>query len=222
MNHQSPSSTLALSSPLESHRRDSHCPTLSTSCSTESVPSINNSQSFIKTEEEDKKTSLPVHIPEGKKRKFILVDDLARGTRVRVHVELDNIKMEEMPDFHLQKNSVFPRQFYPRQMNSPISPRKDQECWTLSSGMEENGETSQMAQVHLLDGSETELPIPVSSKGLQDKECALNELGYRMSWRQAKTFDERTVFMQKSRKSKVSWPRHNRILTSIYSRCLPR
>jgi hypothetical protein len=136
---------------------------------------------------------------------------------VRVHVELDSIKMEEMPDFHLQKNSVFPRQFYPRQMNSPISPRKDQEGWNVSGGMEDDGETSQMARVQLLDGSETELHIPVSPKDIQDKECALNELGYRMSWRQAKTFNERTVFMQKSRKSNISWPRHNRILTRVQS-----
>jgi hypothetical protein len=121
---------------------------------------------------------------------------------VRVHVELDSIKMEEMPDFHLQKNSVFPREFYPRQIHSPSSPRKNQEGWNSSSGTE--GETSHVAYVPLLDGSETQLPIPETSKDLQVKECALNELGYRMSWRQAKTFNERTVFMQKSRKSRVN------------------
>lgn len=213
LNHHSPPSSLALDSPFESHRRDSHCPTLSTSCSTESDSSTNKSQSFIKAEEEDKRASLPLHVPEGKKRKFILVDDLARGTRVRVHVELDNIKMEEMPDFHLQKNSVFPRQFCPRQMYSPVSPRKDQKGWSSSGDTEGTGDQDNLAYVPLLDGSETQLPVPGTPKDLQGKECALNELGYRMSWRQAKTFNERTLFMQKSRKSRVGNPIHDRILT---------
>ncbi|KAI4730027.1 hypothetical protein E4T49_02221, partial [Aureobasidium sp. EXF-10728] len=203
LNHHSPSSSLALGSPLESHRRDSHCPTLSTSCSTESDSSITTGQSFIKAEDEDRKPSLPANVPEGKKRKFILVDDLARGTRVRVHVELDNIKLEEMPDYHLQKNSVFPRQFFPRQMHA-LSPghahheKINNEC----KGGEGSTtlESESLIHVPLLDGSQTQLSIPGTSKDLEAKECALNELGYRMSWRQAKTFNERTLFMQKSRR----------------------
>lgn len=208
LNHQSPSTSLTLDSPLESHRRDSHCPTLSTSYSTGSESSITNSKNFIKAEEEEKNPSLSALIPEGKKRKFILVDDLARGTRVRVHVELDNIKLEEMPDFHLQKNSVYPRQFYPRQMHAP-SPgqnhlqRRGSESKSEDGSMIPEGES--LVDVPLSDGSHTQLSVPQLSKDLQQKECALNDLGYRMSWRQAKTFNERTMFMQKSRKSNTDF-----------------
>ncbi|KAG9545081.1 hypothetical protein KCU79_g16670, partial [Aureobasidium melanogenum] len=202
LNHQSPSTSLALDSPLESHRRDSHCPTLSTSYSTGSESSFTNTKNFIKAEEEEKNPSLSALVPEGKKRKFILVDDLARGTRVRVHVELDNIKLEEMPDFHLQKNSVYPRQFYPRQMHAPSPGQKHLERHGLESKSENESiisEGESLVDVPLSDGSQTQLSVPEISRDLQAKECALNELGYRMSWRQAKTFNERTVFMQKSR-----------------------
>lgn len=203
MYHQSPSTSLALDSPLESHRRDSHCPSLPTSFSTGSESSFTNSKNFIKAEEEDKNPSLSALVPEGKKRKFILVDDLARGTRVRVHVELDNIKLEEMPDFHLQKNSVYPRQFYPRQTHAPSPGQKHLEEHGSGSKSENESMTLEgesLVGVPLSDGSETQLSVPEISKDLQAKERALNELGYRMSWRQAKTFNERTMFMQKSRK----------------------
>ncbi|KAG9622627.1 hypothetical protein KCV04_g13196, partial [Aureobasidium melanogenum] len=158
-------------------------------------------KNFIKAEEEEKNPSLSALVPEGKKRKFILVDDLARGTRVRVHVELDNIKLEEMPDFHLQKNSVYPRQFYPRQMHAPSPGQKHLERHGLESKSENESMISEgesLVDVPLSDGSQTQLSVPEISKDLQAKECALNELGYRMSWRQAKTFNERTMFMQKS------------------------
>ncbi|KAG9533044.1 hypothetical protein KCU93_g598, partial [Aureobasidium melanogenum] len=174
LNHQSPSTSLALDSPLESHRRDSHCPTLSTSYSTGSESSFTNTKNFIKAEEEEKNPSLSALVPEGKKRKFILVDDLARGTRVRVHVELDNIKLEEMPDFHLQKNSVYPRQFYPRQMHAPSPGQKHLERHGFESKSENESiisEGESLVDVPLSDGSQTQLSVPEISRDLQAKEC---------------------------------------------------
>lgn len=205
MHRHSPPGSQPLSSPNEIHRRDSHCPSLASSYSVDSQSSVASAHGWIKAEDEDeKKSTFFGDVPEGKKRKFILVDDLVRGTRVRVHVELDNIKMEEMPDFHLQKNSVFPRQFYPRQMRSPSdSPSRTRDLGDAGSTDQEDSprpiRSETCVSVPLLDGSQTVLPVPQISKDIQNKECALNELGYRMSWRQAKTFNERTIFMQKSR-----------------------
>ena len=118
-------------------------------------------------------------------------------------MELDNIKLEEMPDFHLQKNSVYPRQFYPRQMHAPSPGQRHLERHGLESKDETGSmilEGESLVDVPLADGSHAQLYVPETSKNLQAKECALNELGYRMSWRQAKTFNERTILMQKSRK----------------------
>jgi len=172
------------------------------------LPSISNSNSsWIKEEGEDKKTALFGDVPEGKRRKFILVDDHARGTRVRVRVLLDSVKMEEMPDSHLRTNSVFPRSYYPRQMNSPpVSPGRSGNWDDCDSGEEsvassasERGRTT--VQVMLIDGSQSRLRVPRMSRMRRQKELALNELGHRMSWGQAKTFNERPMFMQKSRES---------------------
>jgi hypothetical protein len=175
--------------------------------SSSSSDARSNNQNWGRDKEE-KQTTLLGAVPEGKKRKFILVDDQMRGTRVRVHVELNKVKMDEMPDFHLEKNSVFPRQFYPRQMSSPSSSPNHPEDWNgVESFAQQDNYASlnveDLIQVPLLDGSKTELSVPQVPRNIQTKEYALNELGYRMSWRQAKTFNERTIFMQKSRESKV-------------------
>ena len=50
-------------------------------------------------------------IPEGKRRKFILVDDPQKSARVRVKVTLDQIEMSEIPDSYRKNNSVFPRAY---------------------------------------------------------------------------------------------------------------
>lgn len=165
--------------------------------------SVNTS---VKEEDEDRKLALFGDLPEAKRRKFILVEDNQRGTRVRVRVMLDQVKMDDMPDAHLKINAVYPRSYFPRQMRSPPGSPRARGIWDDASDEEEGvsgtaptkGKT--MVPVKLMDGSEAELPIPRMTKGRRNKEVALNELGYRMSWGQARTFNGRTLFLQRSRK----------------------
>ncbi|OQD80329.1 hypothetical protein PENANT_c036G00829 [Penicillium antarcticum] len=56
------------------------------------------------------------HLPDGKRRKFILVDDPQRGCRVRVKVVLDKVNMDEIPDSYRETNAVYPRTYFPIQM----------------------------------------------------------------------------------------------------------
>lgn len=159
--------------------------------------------SSAKEEDEDQKRHLFGDVPESKRRKFILVDDNQRGTRVRVRVMLDQVNMDEMPDAHLRTNAVYPRSYYPRQMRSPPgSPRArghwDDEDDTAEGSGGAKGTT--LVPVSLMDGSETKLPVPRMTKSRRGKESALNELGYRMSWSQARQFNGRTLFLQRSRK----------------------
>ncbi|GAA86269.1 ribosomal protein L24E [Aspergillus luchuensis] len=58
-------------------------------------------------------------LPEGKRRKFILVDDNQRGCRVRVKVMLDQVDMDELPDSYRMSNAVYPRTYFPVQMRDP-------------------------------------------------------------------------------------------------------
>jgi len=142
-------------------------------------------------------------IPETKRRKFILVDDAQRGTRVRVRVMLDQVQMEEMPDSYRKSNSVYPRSYFAVQMQSPPpSPRgggrfPDDEDTTAEDGGS-GGAT--LVPVPMLDGSEAKVPLPRMSRAKRSKEVTLNDLGYRMSWSQSRVFSGRTLFLQRSRK----------------------
>lgn len=148
-------------------------------------------------------------LPESKRRKFILVEDSQRGTRVRVRVMLDQVKMDDMPDAHLRHNAVYPRSYYPRQMRSPPDTPGARKMWDDEDDTIETGGGVDSAAptptrgrtivpVSLMDGSEAKLPVPRMTKSRRQKEVALNELGYRMSWGQARTFNGRTLFLQRS------------------------
>lgn len=155
-------------------------------------------------DEEERKLAMFGDLPESKRRKFILVDDAQRGTRVRVRVTLDTVKMEEMPDSYRKSNSVFPRSYFAMQMTSPpASPRgsrvfpQDEPDLESDPGFPLAGSTS--VPVPTLDG-EARVPKPRLTRAKRSKEITLNDLGYRMSWSQSRVFAGRTLFLQKSRK----------------------
>lgn len=167
-----------------------------------SMPSIHGMESMhshastlatasVKDEEdEEHKRALFGDVPESKRRKFILVDDNQRGTRVRVRVMLDQVKMDDMPDAHLRINAVYPRSYFARQMRSPPGSPRGRGSWDDEDDDSESGAAGKMlVPVSLMDGSEAKLPIPRMTKSRRNKEVALNELGYRMSWGQARTFN---------------------------------
>ncbi|KAF2085354.1 hypothetical protein K490DRAFT_46728 [Saccharata proteae CBS 121410] len=159
-----------------------------------------------KQDEEERNIALFGDLPEAKRRKFILVDDAQRGTRVRVRVMLDQVQMEEMPDSYRRSNSVYPRSYFPTQMQSPpASPRgtrffddpDDDRADEGSSGAAPvTGRT--LVEVPMLDGSEAKVPKPLVTRTKRTKEVTLNDLGYRMSWSQSRVFSGRTLFLQRS------------------------
>ncbi|KAF2184086.1 hypothetical protein K469DRAFT_580986 [Zopfia rhizophila CBS 207.26] len=155
-----------------------------------------------KQEEEDRKVAMFGDLPESKRRKFILVDDAQRGTRVRVRVTLDSVKMEEMPDSYRKSNSVFPRSYFPMQMTSPpASPRGSRVFSDEADPENEPGFPlggSQLVPVPTLDGGEARVPKPRLTRAKRSKEITLNDLGYRMSWSQSRVFAGRALFLQKS------------------------
>lgn len=127
-------------------------------------------------------------IPDSKRRKFILVDDPHRGSRVRVRVMLDQVQMQEIPDSYRKSNSVYPRS-YISEIDSMPSIEKESD--TIHS--------SQIT-VPLLDGSSLPVSAPPPAPGKKRKERQLNELGYRMSWSQSRVFAGRPIFLQRARK----------------------
>lgn len=154
-------------------------------------------------DEEERKLAMFGDLPESKRRKFILVDDAQRGTRVRVRVTLDTVKMEEMPDSYRKSNSVFPRSYFAMQMTSPPASPRGSKVFADEPDVESDptfplsGSTTVV--VPSLDG-EARVPKPRLTRAKRSKEITLNDLGYRMSWSQSRVFAGRTLFLQKSRK----------------------
>ncbi|KAF2646159.1 hypothetical protein P280DRAFT_512354 [Massarina eburnea CBS 473.64] len=166
-------------------------------------PSHSSSVAASKQEqdEEERKVAMFGDLPEAKRRKFILVDDAQRGTRVRVRVTLDSVKMEEMPDSYRKINSVFPRSYFAMQMTSPPASPRGSNVFDDEPDNESDpsfpcaGRTS--VPVPTLDG-DVNVPKPRLTRAKRSKEITLNDLGYRMSWSQSRVFAGRTLFLQKS------------------------
>jgi hypothetical protein len=149
-------------------------------------------------DDEERKLAMFGDLPEAKRRKFILVDDAQRGTRVRVRVTLDSVKMEEMPDSYRKINSVFPRSYFAMQMTSPPASPRGSKVFNDEPDNENDpsfplgGRTT--VPVPTLDG-DADVPTPRLTRAKRTKEITLNDLGYRMSWSQSRVFAGRTLFL---------------------------
>lgn len=153
-------------------------------------------------ERDEEDAALFGDIPEGKRRKFILVEDTQKSARVRVKVTLDQIEMSEIPDSYRKSNSVFPRAYYPVQMQSgPESGKSDrfveEEGAEVDDVMPTTGRLS--VPVQGPDG-ELEVYVPKLSQGKRGREQKTNELGYRMAWGQGRVFSGRPIFLARARK----------------------
>ncbi|ROT35361.1 hypothetical protein SODALDRAFT_320712 [Sodiomyces alkalinus F11] len=152
------------------------------------------------------------NLPEAKKRKFILVDDHSRNSRLRVRVTLEGVDTQEIPDSFRKSAAVYPDSFFPREMQSPppsptgsrffmddLNDGDDGIEDTNGREMTRNrGRSSQMAKVPIGENTEAEVPIPRLRKGMRGREVRLNDLGYRMAWLQSRVFAQRNIFLQRA------------------------
>ncbi|KAG5921890.1 hypothetical protein E4U61_006122 [Claviceps capensis] len=167
------------------------------------------------------------NLPEAKKRKFILVDDSVRGSRLRVRVTLDGVDTNEIPDSFRRSASVFPRSYFPREMQSPPpSPtgrrffwndlpdegRDEEETEGRGLGRRVGGSGSSSSQAVDLamsmgmggrDGSSCHpgaaaLGVHRMRKSRRGREIKLNDLAGRMAWLQSRVFAGRPVFLQRA------------------------
>jgi hypothetical protein len=153
-------------------------------------------------------------IPEAKKRKFILVEDSDRQSRLRVRVTLDGVDTREIPDSFRKSSSVYPRSYFPREMQSPPPSATGSKFFMDdTSDIEDDGNAETegrragrgsgkrgktMVKVPMSEGQEGEVAIPRMRRSFRGKEVRLNDLGYRMAWLQSRVFAGRTVFLQRA------------------------
>lgn len=139
-------------------------------------------------------------LPEGKKRKFILVDDTQKNARVRVKVTLDQVNVQDIPDSYRKQNSVYPRSWYPIQMpNEPDAGR----FTTDESAPEDDAPTVGRMAVPctVSNGEDSQIEVSQLTRGKRDRERNINELGYRMAWGQGRVFSNRPIFLARACRS---------------------
>lgn len=150
----------------------------------------------------DRKHSSLLPEIEPRKRKFILVEDHEHNNKVRVKVNLEGVDIAEIPDSYREANSVYTRSYLPTQMQ--LSPRSKRERLGRGRHVDagERGmdtEIRTQVKVPVVENGEVEVPVPRLSRAVGEKEERLNDLGYRMSWSQSRTFAGRVIFLQRSR-----------------------
>lgn len=140
-------------------------------------------------------------LPEGKRRKFILVDDTQRSCRVRVKVMLDQVDVGEIPDSYRLTGAVYPRAYFPVQMKVPPGRVVPGNRYRDESDIENSDTPSvtgrTLVPVPTVDG-EADIVMPQLSRSRHRNDKVLNDLGYRMSWSQSRVFADRPLFLQRS------------------------
>ncbi|KAJ1335894.1 hypothetical protein MN608_02638 [Microdochium nivale] len=202
------------SMPPSSHHHDGH----GSHHSSAVAASTARRQGSRDVDNDDIPSGLFPQLPADKKRKFILVEDNKRNCRLRVRVTLENVDTKEIPDSFRKSSSVFPRSYFPREMQSPPPSAtgsrffEDDLSDNDDSGMEVEGSRTGrfrgkntrsmgdrvMVKVPLANGAEGEVAIPRTRRAARQSEVKLNDLGYRMAWLQSRVFAGRTVFLQKA------------------------
>ncbi|KAJ8126192.1 hypothetical protein O1611_g7446 [Lasiodiplodia mahajangana] len=149
-----------------------------------------------------------------KKPVFIVVEGDTRsgGTRQRVRVNLQQVDVKEIPDSFRKRSAVFPRSYFPLEMQDPppsatgsrfFEDDLSDEDVEVDGGRTGRSRTSRArdtvtVKVPLGNGVEGEAAIPRTRNSGRIKEVRLNELGYRLAWRNSRPFAGRTVFLQRA------------------------
>lgn len=163
-----------------------------------------NTAIAAKTAMDESNDKLFGKLPPDLKRKFVHVQDGAGKPRVRVN--LDTVNIQEIPDSVRKITAVYPRSWFPTEMQSPAPSAHGTEFFPddeddLDDSRADGGPSARgrtFVQLPLPDGTETSLPVPRMRKSHRVRESTINELGYRLSWQQSRIFDRKMVFLQKS------------------------
>jgi len=161
----------------------------------------NDNSTMVSPEQQDRdeqETALFGDLPEGKKRKFILVDDTQKNARVRVKVTLDQVNIQDIPDSYRKQNSVYPRSYYPIQMRAePSAGRFSTDDTEADDGAPTIGRMT--VPCTTTDG-DSQVEVSQLTRGKREREQKINELGYRMAWGQGRVFSSRPIFLARARK----------------------
>ena len=148
-------------------------------------------------------------------RKFILMEDPQRESRVRVRITLDQVNMDEIPDSYRSTSAVYPRSYFPLQMKEPQNKIVRDRRYSKNDS-EVDGDMHPSTAYGKIDDDESpatigrtlvpvesvegdiEVAIPKISRRRRKTDILVNDLGHRMSWSQSRVFSGRQLFLQRS------------------------
>ena len=138
-------------------------------------------------------------------RKFINVHDPGSSpNKVRVKLDLGEVRINEVVDDFRERNSVYPRSCVRAQMQMNAGEKRQKRLRARfvesDSPAGEGFDTGRTTVKIPTDDGEVEAPVPRLSKRIGDREEKLNDAGYRIGWDQIQKYDRKIVFLQKSRK----------------------
>jgi hypothetical protein len=128
---------------------------------------------------------------------------------------LEGVDTKEIPDSFRKRSAVFPRSYFPREMQDPPPSATGSRFFEddlsdddveVDGGRTGRSRTSRardrvLVKVPMSNGVEGEIAIPRTRKCNRTKEVRLNDLGFRMAWLNGRPFAGRTIFMQRACKS---------------------
>ena len=141
-------------------------------------------------------------------RKFIHVHDPGHSpNKVRVKLDLNEVKINEVVDDFRERNSVYPRSCVRAQMQMNADEKRQKRLkarfvesdLVLGEGFD-TGRT--MVKIPTSEG-DVEAPVPRLGKRTSEREERLNDAGYRIGWEQIQKYDRRIIFLQRSRESEL-------------------
>ena len=200
--YPTPPNPYAASMAPQLHSSIDHLPP-HTTVSASTALSTKNEDSSPSPEKKPEHVSLFAKLPEGKQRKFFTVEDPERSShKVRVKMALHECPIQEVPDSYRKQNSVYPRSWFPTQMQPSPSSRGSRGRFLESREEAEPANESQLGatvvKVPMPEGREGELKVPGLGRKARAREDQLNDMGYRISWSQSRTFAGRVLFLQQS------------------------
>ncbi|KAL9103624.1 MAG: hypothetical protein Q9163_001351 [Psora crenata] len=142
------------------------------------------------------------------KRKFIhVVDQEAAPNKVRVNLDLRDVKIVDVVDDFRDRNSVYPRSYFPHQMRISSREKRQRRLnsrFLVHSAQEADrgngmGIGRTLVRARTTDG-DNDVPVPRMGKQVGECEEILNTLGYRIAWKSGKHFDKRLLLLQRSRR----------------------
>lgn len=125
---------------------------------------------------------------------------------------LDGVDTNEIPDSFRTRASVFPRSFFPREMQNPPPNALGAQFFsddTSDDGIQDTDgrdasrrgsrrTSSTFVKVPLPGSQDGEISVPKMEKSRRARELKLNDMGHRMAWLQSRVFSGRNVFLQRA------------------------